>query len=123
MKRLRTARESDVGYQLGVFKERTEERLKQGAQTMAELREKVEELTPKPKPPWPLLSFGFVAVTALCGWVWQLARYPDRSEFESAKTEASQHLREIDSRLSSINLELERLRTQLAQKGRNAERR
>lgn len=72
-----------------------------------QLRQEVQDVT-RPKPMSRLQVFAFVAgpVLGVCvligGFVWQAARYPDRSEFNAAQGEASAAQRSTDARLHAL---------------------
>jgi hypothetical protein len=43
------------------------------------------QIQPKPVPGWKVLSMAFGIACVIGGWVWSLARYPDRDEFTAAQ--------------------------------------
>jgi hypothetical protein len=61
-----------------------------------------------PKPLTRLQVFGFIAgpvlgvVVLLGGYVWNAARYPDRTEFNAAQQSNADALRALDRRLNAI---------------------
>ena len=112
--RRRIARESDdVGMRLRLFEERTENRLRAGAETMSAMRTQIEELKPKPRSVWPFITGGCAVIVALMGWVWQASRYPERPEFEQNRVEMNQRFDAINTKLLNILLEQERVRGSL----------
>ena len=122
--RRRIARESDdVGVRLRLYEERTDARLHAGSETMAQLKEQIAELTPKPRSAWPYVTFGFMAVLALAGWIWQAARYPERAEFEQMRRDLGQRIDTTNSKLLDLVLEQERTRGVLQRLEKLGERR
>ena len=105
--RNRTARESDdTGIRLRLYEERTDARLRAGAETMDGLRQAIDELKPKPRSAWPFLTFGFVVALAMAGWIWQAARYPDRQDL----AEVNRKIEIGNSKLVDIIIEQEKIR-------------
>lgn len=73
-----------------------------------QLRQEVQDVT-RPKPMSRLQVFAFVAgpVLGICvligGFVWQAARYPDRSEFNAAQGEAAAAQRSTTAKLYELD--------------------
>lgn len=104
-----------------------EQRLNDGNKAFTKLEvalERVEAATAPPKPPQRALLpvvMAIVTVVALVGsWVWQIARYPDRVEFERAAAVVDSRLEKVADQNRALALELTRLQTQLEERSRAA---
>lgn len=78
------------GYQI----ESIEKRLSDGADAFAKVRASIEDVRkeqqPKPTPPWKIASIAIAIATMVLAWVWQAAKYPDRSEFNQVNSKVQE---------------------------------
>lgn len=97
-----------VGLEHGVesIERRFGERLDDGARRFASLGRQVEDieerLRPKPADRWKMAGFVFGLSVALFTWVWQAARYPDRSEYGALAARVEATTESIDAKLQSM---------------------
>jgi predicted nucleic acid-binding Zn-ribbon protein len=86
-------------------------RLSQGAEAFSDLRDSIgtvradltkahekfqEAIAPKPTPWWRVAGVIITVCLIIGGWIWQMAKYPDRSEFEKFQHEAQGAQKSID---------------------------
>ena len=80
--------------------EQKDTRLNGGAAAFAKLEAQIEKVNGKIDWPWwKVLATVSPALLLILTWVWQLARYPDASKFESLKNEV------MELKLQQITME------------------
>lgn len=144
MTRVATHHSDDLGERLiGVehglesLERRLGDRLDSGAQRFATINRQLEEiearLAPKPTDKYKVAGFVLAVALALLPWVWQAARYPDRSEYAAFATkvenagagiterlqemreiqlEAQADLRLLQQRVESLQKQIDQLQSQ-----------
>lgn len=59
------------------------DRLNMGSSTFAEMKHELDQLKPKPIHAWKIISTIIGVALVIAGFIWQAARYPDRTEYNA----------------------------------------
>lgn len=98
--------------------EAVERRLAEGVQTFTDIRTELRAMSPKPLSTWKVIGFILGPVLALLvlvgGFIWQAAKYPDRSEFEDAKKQIGEVQTRLTVDISAFKVEQVQLKSDVA---------
>ena len=142
-----TERVIGLEYSVDSLGRRLGDRLDDGAERFSVMRRQIDQiearLAPKPADKWKAAGLILTGAVLLFTWVWQAARYPDRSEyaalsakvdgFRSDVNERLDHVRDAEQRnataavllrreVEALQAELARLRVELATRARAGRR-
>ena len=77
--------------------------LKEIKMDIAEVHEKFHAATkPKPIPMWKIAGMSITIITMLGGFIWMLAKYPDREEFNQSRRDQSQKVEDVEEEIEVV---------------------
>lgn len=86
-----------------------DKRLSEGAETFSEVRQSIkdihDELKPKPIATWKIASFALTIMLLVGAWIWQAARYPDRTEFNEARQATEAKANKVQADVQHLRME------------------
>jgi len=97
------ARVMKLEWELDQSERRHDERLNNGAKTFTRHERRMEDLearlAPKPADKWKVAGVIIGVLLTVGAWVWQAAKYPDRSEYTALQSRLDSLDDQLDSRI------------------------